>query len=57
MKSATKNEIRAILKINKKSFEDEELSHVLFLTTRKTAKIRNASANNTSTDIKLKYLK
>ena len=50
MKSATKNEIRAILKINKKSFEDEELPHVLFLTTRKTAKIRNASANNISTD-------
>ena len=50
LKSATKNEIRAILKINKKSFEDEELPHVLFLTTRKTAKIRNASANNISTD-------
>ena len=46
-----------MLKINEKSFEDEELPHGLFLTTRKTTKIRNAFANNISTDIKLKYLK
>ena len=30
--------------------EDEELPHALFLTTRQTTKIRNAIANNMSTD-------
>ena len=31
----------------------EELSHELFLTTRQTTKVRNAFANNMSTDIRL----
>ena len=35
-----------ILRINKKSFQDEELQHELFLTTRHTTKIRNAFADN-----------
>ena len=39
--------------LNKKNFEDEELPHELFLTTRKTIKIRNAFAINMSADIKL----
>ena len=39
--------------MNKKNFEDEESPHELFLTTRQTTKIRNAFANNMSTDIKL----
>ena len=52
-KSAAKNKTGAILRINKKDFEDEELLHELFLTTRQTTKIRNALANNTSTDVKL----
>ena len=34
-------------------FEDEELPHEIFLTTRQTTKIRNAFANNMSTDIRL----
>ena len=38
---------------NKKTFEDEELPHELFLTTRKTIKMRNSFANNMSTDTKL----
>ena len=52
-KSAAKNKTGAILRINKKDFEDGELLHELFLTTRQTTKIRNALANNMSTDIKL----
>ena len=39
--------------MNKENFEDEELLHELFLTTRQTTKIKNAFANNISTDIKL----
>ena len=42
-----------MLRVNKGNFEDEELSHELFLTTRQTTKIRNAFANNMSTNIKL----
>ena len=40
--------------INKKNFQDEQLPHELFLTVRQTTKIRNAIANNMSTDIKLR---
>ena len=39
--------------MNQKNFKDEELLHELFLTTKQTTKIRNAFANNMSTDIKL----
>ena len=46
LKSAAKNKTGTILRLNKKTFEDEELSHELFLTTRQTTKIRNAFANN-----------
>ena len=53
IKSAAKNRTRTILRLNKKTFEDEELPHELFLTTRQITKIRNAFANNMSTDIKL----
>ena len=43
-----------MLRLSKKNFEDEELPHELFLTTRQTTKIRNAFANNNmSTDIEL----
>ena len=34
LKSAAKNKARAILRINKKNFEVEELPHQLFLTAR-----------------------
>ena len=53
LKSGAKNKAGTILRLNKKNFEDEELSHELFLTTRQTTKIRNVFANNLSTDIKL----
>ena len=53
LKSTAKNRTGTILKLNKRNFEDEELPHKLFLTTRQTTKIRNAFANNISTDIKL----
>ena len=41
-----------MLKINKKKFQDEELSHELFLIARETTEIRNAIAKNITTDIK-----
>ena len=41
------------MRLNIKHCEDEELPHELFLTTRQTTKMRNAFANNMSTDIKL----
>ena len=53
LKSAAKNTTGTILRLNKKNFEDEELPHELFLTTRQTAKIRNDFTNNMSTDMKL----
>ena len=53
LKSAAKNKTGTILRLNKKNFEDEELPYELFLTTRQTTKIRNAFANNMSTNIKL----
>ena len=46
LKSAEKNKTGTRLRINKKNFQDEQLSHELFLTTRQTTKIRNAFVNN-----------
>ena len=51
--SAAKYKTGTILITTKKNFEDEELPHELFLTTKQTTKIRNAIAKNMSTDIKL----
>ena len=53
LKSAAKNKTGTILRLNKKEFEDEELPHEIFLTTRQTTKTKSAFANNVSTDIKL----
>ena len=53
LKYAAKNNARAMLRLNKKNFEDEEWPHEFFPTTRQTTKIRNVFANNMSTDIKL----
>ena len=52
-KSAAKNKTRAILRLDKENFDEEELSHELFLTRRQKNKIRNAFANNISTNTKL----
>ena len=61
LKSAAKNKTETILRLNKKNFEDEELPHDWFLTTRQITKIRNAFGNDMLTNIKLnkklKYLK
>ena len=53
LKFVAKSKTGRILRINKKNFQDEELLHELFLTTRQTTKIRNVFANTMSTDIKL----
>ena len=53
LKFAAKNKAGAILKLNKKAFEDKKLPQELFQTARLTAKTKNAFANNTSTDIRL----
>ena len=53
LKSAAKNKTGTILKMNKKNFEDKELLHELFLTTKQTTKIRNDIAKNMLTDGKL----
>ena len=42
----------AILRVNKKNFQDEELPHDFFVTTRQITKTKNVFANNMSTDIK-----
>ena len=41
------------MRITRKNFQDEELTHELFLTLRQTTKIRNVFADYMSTDIKL----
>ena len=51
LKSVAKSKTGATLTITKKNFQDEELSHVLLLTTRQKSKIGNAFTNNISTDI------
>ena len=53
LKSAAAKKTEAMLRINNKNFQDEELPLDLFLTTRQTAKIRDTIAKNMSTDIKL----
>ena len=52
-KSAAKNKTGTTLRITQKNFQDEELPHELFLTTRQKTKIRNAIAKNMSTNLKL----
>ena len=52
LKSAARNKTGIILRINKKTFQDEELLHELFLAIRQTTKIRNAIAKNMSRNIK-----
>ena len=54
---AAKNKADTILRRDKKNFEDQELLHELFLTIRQATKVRNAFANNMSTNIKLRKTK
>ena len=51
--SAVKNKQGTTLKMNFKMFNRNNLPHELLLTTRQTAKLRNAIENNMSTGIKL----
>ena len=53
LKSVAKNNTGTTSIITKKSFQNQELPHKLYLTTRQKTKIRNAFANNMSTDRKL----
>ena len=46
LKSVAKNKTGTTLRLNQRNFEDEELPHELFLTTRQTTKIKNGFANN-----------
>ena len=51
LKSEAKNQTGTKLRLAKKNFDDEELPHELFITTRQTTKIRSVFASNISTDI------
>ena len=53
LKSAARNKKRTIFRLTKQKFEDEELPHELFLTTRQTIRICDVITNNMSTVIKL----
>ena len=46
LKSPTNDETWTTLNKSKKKFQDEELPHELFLTTRQKPKIRNAASKN-----------
>ena len=52
LKSAFKNKQGTTLRMNAKMFNGNNLPHELLLTTRQTTKLRNATENNMSTDIK-----
>ena len=45
LKSEPKKRTGKILRLNKKNFDDKELPHELFLTTRQTTKPRNVFVN------------
>ena len=53
LKDAVKDNTRTTLRINSKIFDSNNLPHELLLTARQKTKIRNASNNNMSTDLKL----
>ena len=53
LKPAVEYDTATTLRITKKNFQDDELPHELFLTTRQKTKITNTFPNNMSTDIKL----
>ena len=53
LKSAVKNKQGTTLRMSPKLFNPNNLPHELLLATRHTTKLRNATENNMSTDIKL----
>ena len=54
LKSAAQNKTGTTLRVTKKSFQDEELLHKLFLTTRQKTSVRNAFAINILTEPKVR---
>ena len=52
-KNAVKNKTGTTLRISLKTFNGNNLLHVLLLTTRQKTKVRNSFNNNMSTDLKL----
>ena len=52
LKSAVKNNEGATLRMSAKNFNEQDLPHELFLTTRQMTKIRNAIENTMSADIR-----
>ena len=53
LKTAAKDKTGTILRMSFKMFARNDLPHELLLTTRQKTKLRNASNNNMSTDLKL----
>ena len=56
IKFATKNKAGEMLRMTKRKFQDEKLSHELFLTKRQKAKIRNIFPNSMLMNLKLSKL-
>ena len=53
LKTAVKSNEEATLRLGIKNFNKNERPHELLLTTRQNTKLRNATNNNSATDIKL----
>ena len=53
LKTAVKNKTGTTLRLSLRTFDGNDLSHELLLTTRQKTKLRNAFTNNMSTDLKL----
>ena len=53
LKTAFKNKTGTTVRISLKMLNGNDLPYELFLTTRQKTKLRNASNNNMSTDLKL----
>ena len=53
LKNAVKNNQGTTLRMNIRMFNGDNLPHELLLTRRQTTRLRNATENNISTDIKL----
>ena len=53
LKTAVKKDAGTTLRMILKIFDGNDLPHVLFLTTRQRAMLRNAFNNNMSSDVKL----
>ena len=53
LKTAIKNKTETTLRMSLKMLDENDLLHLLLLTTRQTTKLRNAFNNNMSTHLKL----